>query len=86
METKWTKLFEFLYDNGFRYIARTEDNPLVAWAYVNKPKLYIGGYCSTYLAPAGDKFKINLNLRCAGTFPVKINSYMKISDLLKREE
>lgn len=83
----WKKLFEFLYENGFRYVARDEMDTLKAWAFENEPELYEEIWGLTYYdTEQGDVFTIDLDLRCAGPFPVKLNSCMKISDLLTRKE
>lgn len=83
----WKKLFEFLYENGFRYVARDDMDTLRAWAFENEPKLYKIDLGLAYFdTEQGDVFRIDLDIRCAGPFPVKLNSCMKISDLLKQEE
>lgn len=83
----WKKLFEFLYENGFRYVARDDIDTLRAWAFENEPEVHeeIWGL-AYYDTEHGDVFRIDLDIRRAGPFPVKLNSCMKISDLLKREE
>lgn len=83
----WKKLFEFLYENGFRYIARDDTDSLIAWAYENEPELYEESWGLTYYdVEHGDTFKIDLDFGDIVPFPVKLNSCVKISDLLKREK
>lgn len=87
MITDWTKLFEFLYDNGFRYVARGSDDYLSAMAFVNEPEWDKQQFDGIYWDPRqGDEFVIDLGFRSTDTFPVELGHYMEISDLLKREE
>ena len=84
---KWNKLFEFLYDNGFRYVARCYDDTLSALAFVNEPEYDGQQFGGVYYDPKqGDIFMIDLDLRGNDTFPVELGHYMEISDLLKREK
>lgn len=83
----WTKLFEFLYDNGFRYVARGYDDTLSALAFVNEPEYDKQQFDGLYWDPRqGDEFVIDLDLRGNDTFPVELGHYMEISDLLSRQE
>lgn len=57
MKAKWKKLFEFLYENGYRYIARNEKNSMFrACAYIHEPKVE-GGYLDEN---SGFKYKVYL--------------------------
>lgn len=83
----WKKLFEFLYDNGFRYVARGYDDYLNSIAFVNEPEFDRQQFDGIYWdRKQGDEFIIDLDCSGSDTFPVELNSCMKISDLLKREE
>lgn len=87
MTTKWTKLFEFLYDNGFRYVARGCNDNLRVWAFVNKPKYDEQQFGGVYWdSERGNVFMIDLNFPGGKTFPVELGHYMEISDLLSRQE
>ena len=87
MITKWKKLFEFLYDNGFRYVARGYDDYLSATAFVNEPEYDKQQFDGIYWDPRqGDEFVIDLDFRNTDAFPVERGHYMEISDLLSRQE
>lgn len=82
MIADWTKLFEFLYDNGFRYVARGYDDHISALAFVNKPKIGDDNGKVYYDEKQEPMFIIDIDLPGRNTFPVEFGCCMEISDLL----
>lgn len=57
MKAKWKNLFKFLYENGYRYIARNErDSMFSAYAYIHEPEVN-GDYLNEI---NGFKYKVYL--------------------------
>lgn len=81
----WTKLFEFLYDNGFRYVARDCYHPRSAIAFVNEPTHSEQQFDDMYWDPQEKVFIIDLN---AGrdTFPVELGKCKKIEELFEHDK
>lgn len=83
----WKKLFEFLYDNGFRYVARGYDDTLSALAFVNEPEYDRQQFDGVYYDPKqGNIFMIDLDLPGSDTFPVELGKYKKIEELFEQDK
>ena len=83
----WKKLFEFLYENGFRYVARGYDDTHSALAFVNEPEYDEKQFDGVYYDPIqSDIFMIDLDLRGNDTFPVEPGQCKKIDELFEQGE